>query len=351
MPAVETDALVIGAGPAGLFQVFQLGLQGIRCHVVDVLPQAGGQCAALYPDKPLYDIPGLPRVTGLELTQRLLEQVKPFAPQFHFEQEVTGLTPSPEAPGHWSVDTANDLTFTAKSVFIAAGVGAFVPRALVLDGKGAFNPRHIHTGSAIGTLNEATASGRFQNACCVVVGNDAQAVNTALALAQTDAPSQAPQSVTLVHRKDEFDAPEPQLQALASWRARGNIQVALGQPVALGAKQLQLAKDDDSEVTLPLDELFVCLGLSPRLGRLASWGLTLHKRQVTVDPASMATNLAGIYAIGDINDYPGKRKLIVCAFHEATLAAFAAAARVFPEQPVRLEYTTTSRLLKARLGV
>ncbi len=347
MPAVETDALVIGAGPAGLFQVFQLGLQGIRCHVVDVLPQAGGQCAALYPDKPIYDIPALPCVSGLELTQRLLEQIKPFAPQFHFGHEVVGLTrchDATESAHHaWTVSTrgpdAADPVFKARTVFIAAGVGAFVPRTLKLEGEAGFNAQHLHT-AAIGKLS------RFKNARCVVIGNEGLAVATAITLAQSPV-----QSVSLVHRKDEFEATAAELKTLASLRESGQIQVVLGQPIALEAHQLRVAKADDTEVVLPLNDLFVCLGLSPRLGPLTDWGLSMRKRQITVDPASMATNLEGIYAIGDINDYPGKRKLIVCAFHEATLAAFAAAARVFPDQTVRLEYTTSSRLLQSRLGV
>jgi thioredoxin reductase (NADPH) len=356
MPAVETDALVIGAGPAGLFQVFQLGLQGIRCHVVDVLPQAGGQCAALYPDKPIYDIPALACVSGLALTQRLLEQIKPFAPQFHFGHEVVGLMrcndASESAQNAWTVSTrgadAAGPVFKARTVFIAAGVGAFVPRTLKLEGEAGFDAQHLHT-AAIGNLdpsNPIHSTSRFKNARCVVVGNEGLAVATAITLAQSPV-----KGVSLVHRKDEFEATEPELKTLAALRENGQIQVVLGQPIGLDSQQLRVAKADDTEVTLPLDDLFVCLGLSPRLGPLTGWGLSMHKRQIRVDPASMATNLEGIYAIGDINDYPGKRKLIVCAFHEATLAAFAAAARVFPDQTVRLEYTTSSRLLQSRLGV
>jgi thioredoxin reductase (NADPH) len=348
MPAVETDALVIGAGPAGLFQAFQLGLQGIHCQVVDALPQAGGQCHALYPDKPIYDIPALPRVTGQELTARLLEQLQPFAPGFHFEQEVTALRPGPNRPGVWEVRTTAGQVFFSKTVFIAAGVGAFVPRALKLDGLSDLAEQHLHMGADHTATDFAD---RFAGMACVVVGCDAQAVGTAVALAQAFASATHPKSVTLVHRKDEFEAPASLQQALASLRASGHLQVVLGQPIGMQDQQLVVAKDDDTEQRLPLDDLWVCLGLSPRLGALTDWGLSMHKRQITVDPAQMVTNLPGIYAIGDINDYPGKRKLIVSAFHEATLAAFAAAARVFPEQMVRLEYTTTSRLLQSRLGV
>lgn len=349
---IETDALVIGAGPVGLFQAFQLGLQGLRAQVVDTLPEAGGQCVALYPDKPIYDIPGIPRCTGRELAGQLLDQLRPFAPDFHFGQEVSEL--QRQTDGRWLAGTTAGQRFLARTVFIAAGVGAFVPRTLRVDGLAAFEGAQVH-------YNQPPDPAALAGQRVVVTGGDASAVQAAVILAAAlQATGPAPRQVTLLHRKDAFDAEPALLHELQHLRQAGLLRVQLGQPIGVQTHAtprgerltgLQIATDDDTEHTLPLDSLQAYLGLSPRLGPLTQWGLPLERKLLPVDPATFSTAEAGLFAVGDINHYPGKRKLILCGFHEATLAAFAAVALVHPEQPVRLQYTTTSTLLQQRLGV
>lgn len=340
---IHTDALVIGAGPVGLFQVFQLGLHGLHAQVVDVLDQPGGQCIELYPDKPLYDIPALPRSTGRELTQRLLQQVAPFQPAFHFNQQVSQL--QRQADGHWLVATPRQQ-FLTRTVFIAAGVGAFVPRELKLDGLAAF------AGSQL--FYRLPKPELLKGRKVVVLGGEDAAVDNAIALT-TDGPHQAA-SVTLVHRRDVLQASPQALEKLAELRASGRIQFLAGQITGIETQgerlsAVSLTTPDSQTLNQPLDVLLVHQGISPKLGPIADWGLAMDRKQLRVDPASFATSEPGIYAVGDINSYPGKKKLIVCGFHEATLAAFAAASFLDPQTSGVLQYTTSSALLQQRLGV
>lgn len=342
-PTVDTDAVVVGAGPIGLWQVFECGLLGLRCHVVDVLGAVGGQCIELYADKPLYDIPGLPATTGRELVQRLQRQVAPFAPVLHLGQQVTAL--QTDADGRFRLGTSAGTSLRCRSVFIAAGVGAFLPRRLPLAGLEAFEGRQVfHHGSL------APAAAHQQ---VVVAGGEDAALQRAVELATA---AQPPARLTLLHRRDKFDAAEPALQQqLAALRAAGRITVLAGQPVgcdeADGAlRALHIDTPDGQRIDLPLDQLHVCLGLSPRLGPIADWGLAMARKQLAVDTARFETSVPGIHAVGDVVSYPGKRRLIVSGFHEATLAAFAAAERL-AGSPVLLEYTTSSRQLQQRLGV
>ncbi|HSO46259.1 MAG TPA: NAD(P)/FAD-dependent oxidoreductase, partial [Rhodoferax sp.] len=306
---IETDALVIGAGPVGLFQVFQLGLQGIHAQVVDVLDQAGGQCIELYPDKPLYDIPGLPYSTGRELTQRLLQQVAPFKPTFHFNQQVDQL--SRQADGRWLVATPNQQ-FLTRTLFIAAGVGAFVPKELKLDGLAAFAGSQLFY-----RLNPAE---RFKGRQVVVVGGEESAVDNTIALAEG---THQAAGVTLLHRRDVLQASPQALEKLAQLRASGRVKFIAGQITGIETQNdrltaVAITTPEDQILTLPLDALLGCQGISPKLGPVAHWGLSMERKQLSVDPATFATSEAGIYAVGDINSYPGKKKLIVCGFHEST---------------------------------
>jgi thioredoxin reductase (NADPH) len=340
---IETDALVIGAGPVGLWQVFQLGLQGIHAHVVDVLDQAGGQCIELYPDKPIYDVPGLPVSTGRELTQRLLQQVAPFNPGFHFNQQVGELTQQPE--GRWLASTA-DQVFLTRTLFIAAGVGAFVPKELRVDGLARFSGTQLHY--RLKSLS-TTAGQRI-----VVFGGEKAAVESAITLATRNA--QPATTVTLVHRRDVLQASPEALEQLAALRASGRVEFVAGQVSGIETDAEQLSAlivntPDNLTRTLPLDTLLVCLGISPKLGPIADWSLDMERKQLRVNPATCATNQPGIYAVGDINTYPGKKKLILCGFHEATLAAFAAAHYLKPDLSEVLQYTTSSALLQQRLGL
>ncbi len=339
---IETDALILGAGPAGLFQAFQLGLQDIRAHIVDVLPYVGGQCAALYADKPIYDIPGVPVCTGRELVASLQQQIAPFAPQLHLGQEAAAFSTLPD--GRLQLATSAGTQFAARAVFIAAGIGAFQPRRLRIEGIDAFEGGTLHYHAP----EPAAAAGRH----LVVVGGGEEAVASAIALAAAQ-----PASLTLLHRRDAFEAEPAQLSVLQRLRDVGSVRVLTGQPTgfAIGPRgelaRLVLSHAEGPDTQLALDLLLVRQGLSPRLGAIAGWGLALERKQLVVDPASCATSLPGVYAVGDINHYPGKKKLILCGFHEATLAAYDAAERLVSGRKVVVEYTTTSTRLHGVLGV
>lgn len=338
---IETDALILGAGPAGLFQAFQLGLQELRCHIVDVLPYVGGQCAALYADKPIYDIPGVPVCTGRELVASLQRQIAPFAPQLHLGQEVTAFSTLPD--GRLQLATGAGTQFVTRALFIAAGIGAFQPRRLRIEGIAAFEGSALHYHAP----DASVVTGRH----LVVAGGGEEAVASALAFAQA-----APASLTLLHRRDTFEAEPEQLAALQALRIAGRVQVVTGQPTGFVADaqgrlaQLVLSHAEGPDTPLALDLLLVRQGLSPRLGAIADWGLAMERKQLVVDPARCATSLPGVYAVGDINHYPGKKKLILCGFHEATLAAYDAAERLVTDRKVVVEYTTTSTRLHALLG-
>jgi thioredoxin reductase (NADPH) len=349
--AIECDALVIGAGPVGLFQVFQLGLQDIRAHVIDALPEPGGQCIELYPDKPIYDIPAVQVCTGRELVQRLLDQIAPFAPQFHLGQEVTALTVRDD--GRFDLQTSAGSCFVARTVFIAAGVGAFQARALKVEGA------EPHAGRQL-LYRVPVAAARVGRQVLVVGGEDA-AVQAVLQLAEaaTDDAAPLPATLTLLHRRRILSAEPALLQRLQPLIDAGAVRFEVGQVLGLEAaaddpQRLVAARvvgEDGVSRRLPVDLVLAFLGVSPKLGPVAQWGLALERRQLVVDAAQFETSVPGIHAVGDVVTYPGKKKLILCGFHEATLAAFAAAARLRPEQPVLLQYTTTSPRLHQLLGV
>ncbi len=335
---IEIQALIIGAGPVGLFQVFQLGLLEINAHVVDALPHPGGQCVQLYPDKPIYDIPALPATTGRDLTDLLLKQIAPFSAPLHLGQEVT--TVQPRTDGRFDVATSTGTQFITQTIFIAAGVGAFAPRKLKLEGMEPFEGSQVHHTTA--------QPGAWAGQRVVVLGGDDAALEAALQLAENS-------QVTLVHRRAAFDAAEPTQAAVQALIAAGRLQFVVGQITGFESAPrlaaLHITTPDNTTQTIPLDHLLVCLGLSPKLGPLSTWGLDMQRKQLQVSPETFATSTPGIFAVGDINTYPGKKKLILCGFHEATLAAHAAAALIYPEQKVPLQYTTTSLRLHQLLGV
>lgn len=332
---IETDALIIGAGPVGLFQAFQLGLLEISCHIVDALPHAGGQCVALYGDKPIYDIPGTPQTTGQGLAQALLQQVAPFKPVFHFGEQVATLAREPD--GRLRLATSGGKTFMAKTVFIAAGVGAFVPKRIALDDMARFEGTRLfyHPESLDG----------FGGQTVVVNGGDDTALETALALVGSAT------QVTLLHRRDGFQADAALVARMRAAVDEERMVFVVGQPAAFDGRRLAVTTPDARTIELPVDALVACLGISPRLGPIADWGLELERKQVPVDTERFETREPGVFAVGDINTYPGKKKLIVCGFHEATLAAWAATTIVFPGKSIPLQYTTTSTRLHTLLGV
>jgi thioredoxin reductase (NADPH) len=337
---IETDAVIIGAGPVGLFQVFELGLLEIKAHVIDSLPEVGGQCIELYPDKPIYDIPAIPVCTGRELIGNLLKQIEPFKPQFHLNQEVSTL--NKQADGRFLIRTSQDQQFLTKAIFIAAGVGAFQPRTLNLDGIEAFVDKQV--------FYRVTNPEQFAGKRMVICGGGDSALDWALYFADHAA------CVTLIHRRDEFKAAPQSVAKMRALCAAGKLQLIIGQITGLESSHDKLTQiaitDIDGEIqNIDLDALLLFYGLSPKLGPIADWGLDIDRKQIAVDTACFQTSAPGIYAVGDINIYPGKKKLILSGFHEAALAAFAAAAYIAPEKQIQLQYTTTSPKLHKALGV
>ena len=337
---IETDAVIIGAGPVGLFQVFELGLLEIKAHVIDSLPEVGGQCIELYPDKPIYDIPAIPVCTGRELTNNLLKQIEPFGAQFHLGQEVNKL--ERQADGRFLVSTSQDNHFLSKTVFIAGGVGAFQPRTINLDGIDAFVGKQL--------FYHVKNPEQFSGKRVVICGGGDAALDWAIHFSDLAA------SVTLIHRRDDFKAAPKSIARMRELCANNQMELLIGQVTGYEVKDGLLAEItftniDGESKQIRLDDLLVFYGLSPKLGPIAEWGLNIDRKQICVDTEKFATSTPGIYAVGDINVYPGKKKLILSGFHEAALAAFAAAAYLNPEKQIQLQYTTTSPKLHKALGV
>ena len=345
---IATDALIIGAGPVGLFQAFELGLLGIHAHIMDALPHAGGQCMELYPDKPIFDIPGVPICTGRELTANLLRQVAPFAPTFHWSQLVSSL--QRQEDGRFRVVTSTSTCFLAKSVFIAAGVGAFVPRTVPLPGLNTLQHPQIAY-----SVNDAAL---YSDKEVLILGDSDTALDWALRLCPGHADGFAVKAkrVTVVHRRDQLQATaatQAQFRALVHSK---HLNFYAGQITGVEAEQgtltaVSITQADTSTLRVPIDALLVFLGLSPKLGPMSDWGLAMERKQLCVDTEKYETSEKGIFAVGDINTYPGKKKLILCGFHECTLAAFAAAALIFPGKKILLQYTSSSSQLQQALGV
>ncbi|MFV0681576.1 NAD(P)/FAD-dependent oxidoreductase [Ottowia sp.] len=351
-PTTETttavDAVVIGAGPVGLWQVFQLGLQGIHAHLIDALPHPGGQPTELYANKPIYDIPGLPVCSGQELTERLLQQIRPFAPTLHLGQLVETL--ARQDGGRWLLTTHTGTRLLSKTVFIAAGVGAFVPKRLNLPGLSAFEGsqlfHHLNDPAALADQRVLIAGG----------GESAVAAATQLATALAAQTTPRPASVTLLHRRNSFQAAPALLEQMQALQRSGALGFVQGQIDSFATENdrlhsVQVLGPDGRTQTLPLDALLVLQGISPKLGPMADWPLAMERKQLAVNPETFETSAPGVFAVGDINTYPGKKKLIVCGFHEATLAAYAAQPLIAPDRPVPFQYTTSSTQLHRLLGV
>jgi thioredoxin reductase (NADPH) len=345
---IEVDALVIGGGPVGLFQVFELGLLGMSAHLVDALPHAGGQCIELYPNKPIYGLPAVLETTGRRLIDTLLAQIKPFKPQFHLNQLVN--TIARQADGRFLVHTSMDTTFLAKTIFVSAGLGAFQARKITLAKLLPYTDTQL--------FYHLNPNANFRGDKVVVLGGEDAALRTAIRLANDV--NKPPQSVTLIHRRDVFTEEHakqnPDVATVRHLVASGKLQLRIGQLTDIVEDEHQLvglcvADIDGNIEQITVDSLLVYLGISPKLGPVAEWGLALERHQIVVNPATCETSEAGIFAIGDVSTYPGKRKLIHCGFHECTMAAFAASAIVFPDTPIHLQYTTTSTQLHQRLGL
>ncbi|MFN0182585.1 MAG: NAD(P)/FAD-dependent oxidoreductase [Aquabacterium sp.] len=342
--AIETDAVIVGAGPVGLFQVFELGLLEIKAHIIDSLAYPGGQCIELYPDKPIYDIPAVPVCTGKELTDNLLKQIEPFGATFHLGQEVSGLQRRED--GRFDVGTSKGTRFITRTVFIAGGVGSFQPRLLKLDGL------DRHDGTQL--FYRVRHPGQFAGKNLVIIGGGDSALDWTLNFVQ-EGPNRA-ESVILIHRRDGFRAAPASVAKMRQLCEALEMQFMVGQVTGFDEADGRLAAlkvtgGDGVTRVVPLDMLLVFFGLSPKLGPIAHWGLELERKQIVVDTEKFQTTIPGIFAVGDINTYPGKKKLILSGFHEAALAAFGAAPYVFPDKRILLQYTTTSPKLHKVLGV
>jgi thioredoxin reductase (NADPH) len=330
----QTDVVIVGAGPVGLFTVFECGMVRLKCHVVDVLDDAGGQCTALYPEKPIYDIPGFPRIEAAELIVRLKAQAAAFHPIYHLGEQVQALEAT--TGGFWKVTTSKGTVVQAKAVIVAAGVGAFGPNRPPLDGIEAFEGKSV--------FYYVTQREAFRGKRVVIAGGGDSAVDWALSLAEIAA------RVSVIHRRDKFRAAPESEARLKALVAAGKIDLVVPYQLASldGANgqlsAVNVATLDGQEKKIPADVLLPFFGLSMSLGPIAEWGLALERNQLAVEPVTMATSKPGLFAVGDVVTYPGKLKLILTGFAESAIAARSAYALVHPEQPLHFEYSTTSGL-------
>ena len=338
---ITTDVVIVGAGPCGLFQVFELGLLGLKAEVVDSIRYPGGQCAELYPDKPIYDIPAIPECTGQELTDALLKQIEPFAPGMHLGQEVQVVRRQDDDT--FFVETSRGTQFNAKAVVIAAGVGSFQPRPLRVPNVEEYEEKTLHY--------RVRDPAQFAGKRLVILGGGDSALDWVLALADTA------KRITLVHRRDEYRAVPDSVEKMKQLVADGRMdeitsaKASALQGVSGQVSSITIQPKEGDAVDVEADQVLVFFGLAPKLGPIADWGLDINRKTINVDTERFETSEPGIYAVGDINYYPGKKKLILCGFHEAALAAFAIKQRIEPEKKVHVQYTTTSPIMHERLGI
>jgi thioredoxin reductase (NADPH) len=341
---VETDVAIIGAGPIGLFAVFELGLLDLKCHLVDILDRPGGQCTELYPEKPIYDIPGLPIVTGQELTNRLLEQIKPFGAQYHFGEMAAGLDKLPN--GKWRLKTDAGTEIIAPVIVIAAGGGSFVPKRPPVPGIEGFENK----GDGVGVHYAVRKMDTFRGKNVLIAGGGDSALDWTINLAPIA------KSLTLVHHRDGFRAAQHSVNQMRELEKEGKVTFHVASVKQLHGDDgklsgVTLAGADKSEWHHETDVFLPFFGLTIKLGPIAEFGLNLHENLIPVDTAKFESSTPGIFAIGDINSYPGKLKLILSGFHEAALMAQAAFHICKPNEKLRFQYTTSSSSLQKKLGV
>jgi thioredoxin reductase (NADPH) len=336
---IVTDVVIIGAGPVGLFAVFELGLLDIKCHLVDILDRPGGQCAELYPEKPIYDIPGFPMITGQGLTDNLMQQIAPFGPQFHFSRMVTSLERLED--GAFRLTTDAEEVFRCKVVVIAAGGGSFQAKRPPVEGIDAYENKSVFY--AVRKMDD------FRDQDVMIVGGGDSALDWTLNL------QPIARSLTLVHRRDAFKAAPASVNKMKELVAEGKISFLLGQIGKIEGKDGQIdhvhIQMDSGEMSVPATRLLPFFGLTMKLGPVGDWGLELNDNLIGVDTEKFQTSVPGVFAIGDINHYPGKLKLILSGFHEAALMAQAAKQVISPGERVVFQYTTSSTKLQKKLGV
>jgi thioredoxin reductase (NADPH) len=337
---IKTDVLIIGAGPCGLFAVFELGLLDMKAHLVDILDKPGGQCAELYPEKPIYDIPAIPMITGDGLTRALLEQIKPFGPTFHFGEMVQTI----EKIGDplFRVTTDQGKVFEVKVVVVAAGGGSFQPKRPPIPGIEAYEEMSVHY--AVRKMDD------FRGKRLLIAGGGDSALDWTLNLAPIAS------HLTLLHRRQEFRAAPDSVNKMMALVGEGKIDFVVGQVTSLEGADGQVSaaivkRNDGSQFKIACDAILPFFGLTMKLGPVANWGLALKDDLIEVNTESFETSVPGIFAIGDINTYPGKLKLILCGFHEGALMAQKAHRYVFPDKKLTFQYTTSSTSLQKKLGV
>ena len=338
---IKTDVVIIGAGPCGLFQVFELGLLGLKCEVIDSIRNPGGQCAELYPDKPIYDIPAIQICTGQELTDALLQQIEPFEYGMTLNDEVVII--ERQSANNFFLETSSGKKFQSKAIVIAGGVGSFQPRQLRVNNVEQFLNTSLHY--------RVKDSSVFRDKRLVVLGGGDSALDWVLDLVKIT------REMTLIHRRDEFRAVPASVSKMRQLHAKGKINLIesakVSELVGKGGQLnfIKVVTKDGLESKIEIDNMLIFFGLAPKLGPIADWGLDINRKTINVDTEKFQTSETGIFAVGDINFYPGKKKLILSGFHEAALAAFAIKQQLEPNKKVHLQYTTTSSLMHKRLGV
>ena len=334
---IKTDAVIIGAGPVGLFAVHQLGLKGLKSEVIDNLDKAGGQCIELYPDKPIFDIPAIPECTGKELTENLLKQIKPFNTNFHFNERVQEVS---YEKNRWLIKTNKNNTFSSPNIIIAGGVGSFEPRKLSLEEAENYEGKHI--------FYSVTDKNKFKGKKVSIFGGGDSALDWALELSKFS-------KINLIHRREEFRGAPHTLSEIKKLEKNGKISIKT--PCQLDSiegdtniESITLKFDDGKTEKIKTDIVLSFFGLIMKLGPIAEWGLNMNKKTIEVNSKNFQTNKKGIFAVGDICTYPGKLKLILSGFHEAALASVECFKRARPNEKYRFEFTTSSKNIQERLG-
>tara|TARA_S200000501_G_scaffold304816_1_gene292997 strand:- start:212 stop:1231 length:1020 start_codon:yes stop_codon:yes gene_type:complete len=334
----KTDALIIGAGPTGLFTAHQLKLIGLDCHIVDNLDKIGGQCIELYPDKPIYDIPAIPECSGKELIDYLIKQIKPFDIKFHLSERVEQVKKEKD---HWIVETNNETTFSTPNIIIAGGVGSFEPRKFPLKECEKFENKSV--------FYSIKDKNIFEGKTVSIFGGGDSALDWAIELSKNS-------KVNLIHRRDDFRGAQATVDKVKELAKSGKINLLTKYQISdvKGSEKLEsidIKHDEKETKNLKTDFVLGFFGLIMQLGPIANWGLNIDKKTIEVDTEKFETNQKGIYAIGDICNYPGKLKLILSGFHEGALAARACFKLARPNEKYRFEFTTSSKTIKKRLGV
>jgi len=333
----NTDVVIVGAGPVGLFAVFELGLLNLECHIVDNLDKVGGQCSELYPEKPIYDIPSRPRVSGQELTEDLMKQAKPFNPVFHLGQQVEKIEKTSDQL--WNLTTSTGNIISSKCIVIAAGAGSFVPRKLPIE-----NINEYENTSVFYSVKNKSL---FINKKIIIAGGGDSALDWANDLASIA-------DVTLMHRRKEFRAAPDSVSKMLKLEKENKIKFIIGQLCSIKGNKGYLSgieyENEDKKAFLKADYLLPFYGLKMELGPISNWGLNLYENLITVDTEKFETSVSTIFAIGDINTYPGKLKLILSGFHEAALMSQKCFSYCYPDKKNVFRYTTSSKDLHKKLG-